>query len=687
MKICHDQRNGTGCGSTNADSAQRCGQCGRPLNYALRLLNPGSSVNGYQIIRTIGHGGFGAVYEAQNIIPDPSTVALKETFNTDFITSFQGEFAVLRHLHHDNLPQYYATFVADENGYLVMELIPGQSLQEIQAQTSGRPLRESQVLGYAVQLCGVLTYLHRQSPPIIHRDIKPDNIRLTPDGLIKLVDFGLLKQGTGTTASSRRGLTLAYAPIEQYGGQAEGTDARSDIYSLGATLYHLLTGQPPLPSTQRLAANDDPLPTPQTINPRITPHVSQAIMTAMALTRDRRFPSADAFAQALMGRASATQIVSTPPRPASDSIPPTQVIMATPYQPQVQAPMQQAAPQPMPRPVTNSPTVAWTDPAAGPIPQRPTARQRLAEFQKPLLFMLLLVVVLVGAGLVWTFMQNQSANSGTVGQGDPAGQTLTTPASNDAAIIPADTSNSNANGAPLGSGAITSLDATATAINATQIALAVVEQTAVAREQEAAVSGTSVALRQTEQAVMQTVAAVDAAQTARARPASPDPGGQPFGGSGGSSGDVCDRATVVGSSIAQLAINTDPSTSSVQVGAVSVGNSVEVLCRDTTTSDGRLWVWVRYQGVEGWMSTRYLEFANQFPAPVCGIGTVVGSDISFLAINVETLRGSTQRGEVPVGGQVEVLCVPEISADERIWVMVRYQGIEGWMSTRYLDIR
>jgi serine/threonine protein kinase len=301
MLICYDQRNGHGCRARNAIAARFCTSCGRSLRFALQLLDPGASIGPYRIVRLIGHGSYGAVYEAIDPRRSGQRVAIKESFAPESIALFRTEFAVLGMLDHDHLPRYDDVFEADGNGYLVMEYVPGQSLAELLLHRS-EPLAEQQVLGYALQLCDVLSYLHELHPPIIHRDIKPANIRLTPGGLVKLVDFGLLKQGSAATRSSRRGLTPPYAPPEQWGG-SKHTDARSDIYSLAATLYHLLTLHEPPPATDRLASQYDPLVPPRHSNPRLSMHVAIALITALELRREERYATAAAFQQALLGTA------------------------------------------------------------------------------------------------------------------------------------------------------------------------------------------------------------------------------------------------------------------------------------------------------------------------------------------------------------------------------------------------
>ncbi|MEM8534814.1 MAG: serine/threonine-protein kinase [Chloroflexota bacterium] len=324
MLICLDQRTGAGCNASNPESAKHCRQCGMSLRFALLLHNFGTTINSYQIMGVIGHGGSGAVYEAEDSYSPDSVVALKETFDPLGATSFQQEFAVLSQLEHDHLPHYYELFEHDGNTYLVMEFVRGQSLQDI-LDRQNSPLSEAQVLGYAIQLCSVMHYLHSQQPPILHRDIKPDNIRLTPEGLIKLVDFGLLKQGSQLTRHTIRGLgTPAYAPIEQYGQGGQGTDPRSDIYALGATLYHLLTAQEPLPVTDRVASSHDPLTPPQHLNPILSIHVAEAINTAMSILPERRFADAVAMRQALLHDQPRSHTVVPPiPQPQSPRTIPT----------------------------------------------------------------------------------------------------------------------------------------------------------------------------------------------------------------------------------------------------------------------------------------------------------------------------------------------------------------------------
>ncbi|MDX6709360.1 MAG: eukaryotic-like serine/threonine-protein kinase, partial [Blastocatellia bacterium] len=202
----------------------------------------------YRVVRSIGQGGMGAVYMATDLRLR-STVALKETLFHDekLRRAFEHEAELLANLHHPALPSVSDHFIEGEGQFLVMQFIQGEDLFELLKEKNG-PFPVDEVLNWADQLLDALDYLHTQDPQVIHRDIKPQNLKLTARGQIILLDFGLAK-GTPlqvsrvTTSGSIFGYTPNYAPLEQIHGT--GTDARSDLYSLAATLYALLTGGPP----------------------------------------------------------------------------------------------------------------------------------------------------------------------------------------------------------------------------------------------------------------------------------------------------------------------------------------------------------------------------------------------------------------------------------------------------------
>jgi eukaryotic-like serine/threonine-protein kinase len=296
MLICTDVRTDLGCQAQNVDAARFCMHCGASLAYAIKLADTGTLIGLYAIESFIGYGGFGAVYRARDS-RDGALVALKESFGGQAIGSFQDEFALLHQLRHDHLPAYFAMFEEAGNGYLVMEYVPGRSLEDIvTARASALP--EKVVFGSAVQICAALSYLHTRPTPLMHRDIKPANIRLTPDGQIKLVDFGLIKQAGTATRSTRRAVTPAYAPIEQYSRLQ--TDVRSDIYALAATLYHLLTGQVPASAIDR-ASGSETLIAPSTLRPDISATMNAAVMRGLETSRELRWQSVADFQTALLG--------------------------------------------------------------------------------------------------------------------------------------------------------------------------------------------------------------------------------------------------------------------------------------------------------------------------------------------------------------------------------------------------
>ena len=252
--------------------------------------------NRYEIHRSLGQGGMGTVYLARDLTFQQRYVALKQ--NGDRTPAARAQFLLeaemLAQLRHSNLPAVTDYFVLpDGRQFLVMDYIPGETLEERVLRAG--PVPEKTLLVWAEQLLDALCYLHGQCPPVIHRDIKPANIRLTPEGRAVLVDFGVAKMLTGqATATVARAGSPGFAPVEQYAG---GTDARSDIYALGATLYLALTGQPPLEAPLRAAGQA--LTPPRRINPAISPRTETAIMRALAVEASRRFQDAPAMRAAL----------------------------------------------------------------------------------------------------------------------------------------------------------------------------------------------------------------------------------------------------------------------------------------------------------------------------------------------------------------------------------------------------
>lgn len=279
---------------------------GRVVSKPRSVLEPESILQGrYRIVRPLGKGGMGAVYEAIDLRLD-ATVALKETFAVDdrLRRQFEQEARLLAQLNHPALPRVSDYFTEDERAFLVMQFITGVDLAEIIAKQPG-PFPRLQVVAWADQLLDALIFLHSRERQIIHRDIKPHNLKLTSNGTIALLDFGLAKAEPLDRASggdsSICGYTRRYAPLEQI--QDQGTTPQSDIYALGATLYHLLTGIKPADAVIREAAlvNDmlDPLRPANEVLPAVGAELAGILSRAMAQNPADRYANAKEFREAL----------------------------------------------------------------------------------------------------------------------------------------------------------------------------------------------------------------------------------------------------------------------------------------------------------------------------------------------------------------------------------------------------
>jgi serine/threonine protein kinase len=266
------------------------------------LLLKGKILNDrYRITQSLGQGGYGAVYLAEDL-DSGRMCAIKENLDDspDNRTRFLQEASILYNLHHPNLPEVWDHFVIPGEGqYLVMEFVEGLSLIEI-LENEGKPLPEFKIVNWIAQVCDALAYLHSQNPPIIHRDIKPGNIRISPQGKAILVDFGIAKvyDEFSRTSTYARAITPGYSPLEQYG--LARTDGRSDVYALGATAYKLLTNIQPEPSVDIAAGTARSPKLAHEINPKVSREVSLAIGRAMQLKIDQRTPSITQFKNEIM---------------------------------------------------------------------------------------------------------------------------------------------------------------------------------------------------------------------------------------------------------------------------------------------------------------------------------------------------------------------------------------------------
>jgi serine/threonine-protein kinase len=314
------------CQTENPNGAPFCAECGSRLSQAPVLpASPTGTLpqqtllqDRYVITQKLGQGGMGAVYRAADRRLSTVTWAVKE-MSQSAITgplerqqarqAFLHEAEMLAALSHPHLPRVTDHFEQDGKAYLVMEYVPGETLLSF-LQREGLPQPQARVFEWTRQLCDVLDYLHTQSPPIIFRDLKPANIMLTPNGQVKLIDFGIARLFKPGQAKDTQAFgTIGYSAPEQYGkGQ---TDARSDVYALGVLLHQLLTGYDPTATPFRLPPADQ-------VNPSVPRQVAATIASATDSDPERRFASVRALREALFA---------TPPAvgPRPDSQPFAQV--------------------------------------------------------------------------------------------------------------------------------------------------------------------------------------------------------------------------------------------------------------------------------------------------------------------------------------------------------------------------
>ncbi|MGH2486418.1 MAG: serine/threonine-protein kinase [Ktedonobacterales bacterium] len=290
------------CGRTVPADALFCPGCGHDLRnkrprLATGLLPANQHLHNqrYVVTHKLAQGGQSAVYLVSDLLDGGAKRAVKEMSESNIaptdrekaVNDFFREAKMLRDLDHPALAKVYETFVEGQRYFLVMEYVEGHNLED-ELIGVGRPLEWERVVDWGMALCDVLAFLHGQSPPIIYRDLKPANVMLAKDGTLKLVDFGIARwlHPERTRDTAQLG-TDGYAPLEQYSARSE---PRSDLYALGASLYHLLTGRVPESAPSRIAGQ--PLTLIREVNPRVTEQVEHVVHRSLNLQARDRYDNA-----------------------------------------------------------------------------------------------------------------------------------------------------------------------------------------------------------------------------------------------------------------------------------------------------------------------------------------------------------------------------------------------------------
>jgi eukaryotic-like serine/threonine-protein kinase len=348
-------------------------------------FTPGQHIGDYEILSILGAGGMGKVYKVRNVISDrieAMKILLPDLHsNQSLADRFLREIRLLATLNHPNIAALRTALMHENQLVMIMEFVEGETLSNRIARA---PISTSEAVNYADQVLWALSYAHKQN--IIHRDIKPANMMLTPQGIVKLMDFGIARSSTDGTLTST-GTTLGslnYMPPEQVRG--ESADARSDIYSFGISLYELLTGKLPFHSDSQYSLmtahlNEVPAP-PITLRDDLPASLNEIIMMAMAKDPAERFQSADAFRAALktvpvspLPMAGTT--VTPTPKPATTPKPSSATtLVETPLPPRVSsvaAPPRTRAPLSTP---TSAAAVAAAPQVPAPVAARPSGSGR-----------------------------------------------------------------------------------------------------------------------------------------------------------------------------------------------------------------------------------------------------------------------------------------------------------------------
>jgi serine/threonine protein kinase len=262
------------------------------------MIAPNTIIGGrYRVVKPLGGGGMKLVYLAEDLRLAARRCALAEVVDNftnpnaqrQAIDAFEREADMLARLNNEHIPRVFDRFSEQNHHYLVMEFIDGSTLEDEMKQAGGK-LAEDRVIDVALQILDTLTYLHGLEPPVIYRDLKPSNVMIVANGQAKLIDFGIARHFQPLQNATMIG-TQGYAPPEQYRGKVE---LRSDLYALGATMHHALSGRDP--------ANEPPFSFPPlaTLRPNLRPGLAALIDHALAYDVERRVPSAAEFGQRLM---------------------------------------------------------------------------------------------------------------------------------------------------------------------------------------------------------------------------------------------------------------------------------------------------------------------------------------------------------------------------------------------------